>query len=146
MGPRRGGLNGRRNAVKPFCHSRRSRARRGEGYSVPCYAGTRAPLASSYEIENRFSRRRKRQTGSAHRCVDVFFSGFSTIRILRSIFRIFEPFAITITVENAVFGHRVREDRNKSLSFKREKLFRLLFLTRNTLRGQLLEYRNEIDK
>jgi len=26
VGSRRGGLNGRRNAVKPFCHSRRNRA------------------------------------------------------------------------------------------------------------------------
>lgn len=41
VGPRHGGLNGRRNAVKPFCHSRRSRVRRGEG--ILQWRVTRAP-------------------------------------------------------------------------------------------------------
>ena len=51
VGPRRGGLNGRRNAVKPFCHSRRSRVRRGEGYSSRVLRGYRAPLASFFPFQ-----------------------------------------------------------------------------------------------
>ena len=43
MGPRRGGLNGRRNAVKPFCHSRRSRAARDNSSGV--LRDRSAPLA-----------------------------------------------------------------------------------------------------
>lgn len=51
VGPRRGGLNGRRNAVKPFCHSRRSRVRRGEGYYSGVLRGHRAPLASLFSLQ-----------------------------------------------------------------------------------------------
>lgn len=43
VGPRRGGLNGRRNAVKPFCHSRRSRAARDNSSGV--LRDRSAPLA-----------------------------------------------------------------------------------------------------
>lgn len=55
MGPRRGGLNGRRNAVKPFCHSRRSRVRRGEGYFSGVLRGYRALLASLRSVQYRSS-------------------------------------------------------------------------------------------
>lgn len=39
VGPRRRGLNGRRNAVKTFCHLRCNSCTTSGGYSVPYYAG-----------------------------------------------------------------------------------------------------------
>jgi len=51
VGPRRGGLNGRRNAVKPFCHSRRSRSPvRQRGIFNAVSNGRGAPLAFTFRI------------------------------------------------------------------------------------------------